>query len=161
MNLHQPTAMPPHAPCGAGPELAVLDVRARVLLSGADTGGSVALVEGVVAAHAGPPLHAHDAADVFFRVIEGRFRFRIGDATIEAGPGHVLFVARGTPQCFYNPCERPGKLVMGLTPGGGEALFAALAAEGPDPAPERMAVLAATHGVRLIGPNPLKRQQVS
>jgi mannose-6-phosphate isomerase-like protein (cupin superfamily) len=154
-------AAPPHVACGAGVELAVLDVRVRVLLSSADTGGSVALAEGIVAPHAGPPLHAHDGADVFFRVIEGRFRFRIGAATIEAGPGHVLFAARGTAQCFYNPCERPGKLVMGLTPGGAEALFAALAAEGADPAPERAAALAAAHGVRLLGPNPLKRQAAS
>jgi mannose-6-phosphate isomerase-like protein (cupin superfamily) len=160
MNQHVTTraAGPLHAACGSRPDLAVFDVRIRVLMTAAETGGALALFEEITPPHAGPPLHLHERADEFFRVIEGRYRFRVGDATVEAGPGHTLFVPRGAPHCFYNPCETPGKLFVGLTPGGDEAFFPAVAAAGLDPARDRDAVaaLAAAHGLQLLGPNPLK-----
>jgi mannose-6-phosphate isomerase-like protein (cupin superfamily) len=140
-----------------GPEeLSVFDLRIRVLLDGAATAGALALCEETTPAGSGPPLHVHRDADEFFRVLEGRYRFRVGDATVDAGPGDAAFVPRGTPHAFANVGNAPGRLLFGLTPAGGEAFFRAVAAAGlrpPDDMPA-IAALAAAHALEFLGPNP-------
>ena len=39
----------------------------------------------------GPPLHLHFEQDEVFFVLEGQFRFRIGDDIHEAGSDDILF----------------------------------------------------------------------
>lgn len=46
------------------------------------------------------PLHVHHKEDETFYILEGRFRFRSGDQTIEAGPGDALHVPGGIVHGF-------------------------------------------------------------
>ena len=70
-----------------------LNGRFDVKVSGRDTGGRLCVIDTVRVAPGGPPppVHVHAGQDEVFHVLGGRFRFRIGDELIEAGPGDVLF----------------------------------------------------------------------
>lgn len=55
----------------------------------------------------GPRLHVHPYDETFI-VIEGRGRFFVGDTTIDAGQGDVVFGPAGVPHRFEN--LGPGRL---------------------------------------------------
>ncbi|MEZ4386714.1 MAG: cupin domain-containing protein [Candidatus Krumholzibacteriia bacterium] len=147
---------PLHIRDGSTPTFDAFGVEVRVIVPAAHTDGSLGLFEEITPPQVGPPLHRHHQEDEFFRVIEGRYRFRAGDEDVEAGPGDSLLVPRGTPHCFINVGDTPGRLFMGLTPGGFEGFFARVAAEKlrlPDDMP-RIAAIAADFNLEFLGPNP-------
>ena len=147
---------PLHVPAADAPAHAVLGLTIRILIPAAATGGALSLCEEETPPGAGPPLHIHPDGDEFFRVLEGRYRFRVGEATMEAGPGDALFAPRGTPHAFVNAGEATGRLLFGFTPGGGERFFPAIAASGLTPPADMPAILAlaAGCGLTILGPNP-------
>ena len=55
----------------------------------------------------GPRLHVHPYDETFI-VIEGRARFFVGDATLDAAKGDVVLGPRGVPHRFEN--LGPGRL---------------------------------------------------
>ena len=95
----------------------------KILMRAADTGGGVGLIEEVTPPNQGPPLHIHDKAGEFFRVIAGTYKFKVGDEIIDASAGDTAYVPAGTPHCFVNAGTTPGRLFIGFAPGGAEALF--------------------------------------
>ena len=48
------------------------------------------------------PLHVHHADDEAWYVLEGVLRFRIGEETVEAGPGSAVMAPKGTPHSYGN-----------------------------------------------------------
>jgi mannose-6-phosphate isomerase-like protein (cupin superfamily) len=149
-------AAPLHVPAADAPAHAVLGLTIRILIPSDATGGALSLCEEETPPGAGPPLHIHRDSDEFFRVQEGRYRFRVADADIEASPGDALLVPRGTPHAFVNAGPAPGRLLFGFTPGGGERFFPAIAASGLTPPADMPAILAlaAQCGLTILGPNP-------
>ena len=127
----------------------------RVLVPTDATDGALALFEETTAPGSGPPMHVHRRQIETFRVVEGRYRFVVGDKTIEGGPGDVAVVPAGTPHAFVNVSDAPGRLMFLLTPGlKAEAMFRALAApaaEGP-PDPARLNRELAAYDIELVGP---------
>ena len=100
----------------------------------------------------GPPLHLHHEQDEWFFVQEGTFRFQVGDATYELGPGGSVFGPRGLPHAFVNLTET-GRLMIVFQPAGTmEAFFAA---GSPHPLSEEVKELSRQHGMDVVGP-PLK-----
>lgn len=55
----------------------------------------------------GPRLHVHPYDETFI-IVEGRARFFVGDETLEAGQGEVVFGPAGIPHRFEN--LGPGRL---------------------------------------------------
>ena len=55
----------------------------------------------------GPRLHVHPYDETFI-VVEGRARFFVGDATLDAAKGDVVFGPKGVPHRFEN--LGPGRL---------------------------------------------------
>lgn len=147
---------PLHVPAADAPAYAVLGLTIRILIPAETTAGLLSLCEEETPPGAGPPLHIHPDSDEFFRVLEGRYRFRVGDAEMEAGPGDALLVPRGAPHAFVNAGAAPGRLLFGFTPGGGERFFPAIAATGLRPPADMPAILAlaAQCGRTILGPNP-------
>jgi mannose-6-phosphate isomerase-like protein (cupin superfamily) len=148
---------PIHVAASGAERLAIFGVDFAVTVPAASTGGAFSLFEEVTPPGFGPPLHIHHAEEEFFRVTAGRYRFRVGDRDLDAGPGDTLVVPRGTPHTFLNVGDEPGHLFMGFSPGGGEAFFTRVAAEklaAPDDMP-RIAALGAEHNLEFLGPNPL------
>jgi quercetin dioxygenase-like cupin family protein len=117
------------------------------------TGGSLALLETVVAPLQGPPLHLHRREDEFWYILEGTFRFQADDEILPAPEGSVVFVPRGTRHCFQNVGDVPGRVLVGFTPGGMERFFdehAALPDGRVDPAAYR--AIAENNWMVVAGP---------
>lgn len=80
----------------------------RGFVNGAALGGPVTvLAYGTDTVGEGPRLHVHPYDETFI-VIEGRARFTVGDASIEAAAGQVVLGPAGVPHAFVN--LGPGRL---------------------------------------------------
>lgn len=92
-------------------------------LSAADTGGRCAVLEFVVPPGGGPAPHAHTREDEAFYVYEGEVTFTVGGQTSTLGPGGFTCPPRGVTHQFKNNGTVPAKMVVVLTPAGGEEMF--------------------------------------
>jgi len=118
---------------------------------GEETGGRLTAIENEVAPGEGPPLHTHAGEDEFWHVIDGEFRFRLGDELSSAPAGSFVFVPRGTPHCFQNVGHSPARILVMFTPSGMERFFDRFA-ELPEPDPAAFAALGAEVGMEVVGP---------
>jgi uncharacterized RmlC-like cupin family protein len=107
----------------------------------------------------GPPAHTHDGAELVY-VLEGTARYRIGDETVEAGPGTMIHFPAGTLETFEPTSTL--RLLIVYSPGGIEKFFAeagepAQAREVP-PAPSappdvnRIASIGERYGLHIKAP---------
>jgi mannose-6-phosphate isomerase-like protein (cupin superfamily) len=117
------------------------------------TGGSFSLLENEVAPKAGPALHRHADEDEMYVVLEGTFRFKLGERIEPAPQGSFVFIPRGTPHCFQNVGDTPGRFLVMFTPAGMERYFEAQATLPPGgmDSDEHRAV-AAANGMEILGP---------
>lgn len=102
---------------------------------GADTEGTFALMEYVLAPGGGAGLHRHSREDETFYVLAGELAVQLGDETAVVTPGELLRIPRGTPHAFVNRGPAPLTALVLLTPAGLEQFFvdlAALSATAPD-----------------------------
>ncbi|WP_375450325.1 cupin domain-containing protein [uncultured Devosia sp.] len=134
-----------------GQPVTFLNGRFDIKISASDTGGALCVIDTIRMARGGPPLHFHHEQDELFFVQEGDFRFRIGDATHELGPGDFIFGPRRVPHAFVNLTET-GRLMVGFQPAGTmEAFFA----EGlRDATSATFRELSRKHGMEVAGPPP-------
>lgn len=93
----------------------------RIKATGEDTDGSFFLAESTLApGFAGPPPHRHRELHDMFYVLEGTLTLRLGDSTIEAGPGSFACVPPGVVHTFRNDSPDPVRLLNFNTPAGFE-----------------------------------------
>jgi quercetin dioxygenase-like cupin family protein len=92
-------------------------------LRGAQSNGTLTVFENVIPPGEGPPLHTHANEDEAFYVLEGGFRYRLGEDVYQAPAGSFVFVPRGTPHCFQNVGDHPARLLVIFTPTGMEQFF--------------------------------------
>jgi mannose-6-phosphate isomerase-like protein (cupin superfamily) len=62
-------------------------------------------------------VHAHQGADKFYFVLEGRGRFTIGDEEREAGTGTLVIAPAGVPHGVMNKGDERLSLLVGIAPG--------------------------------------------
>jgi mannose-6-phosphate isomerase-like protein (cupin superfamily) len=145
---------------GEGEAIWYVNNRATIIATAAQTGGAFSLVHMEVAIGHGPPLHIHRAEDEAFWILEGPLTVRCGDEEFSAGPGSFVFTPRGVPHTFRLEGNLPARLLVLLTPGGGEGFFieAGRPAAGPGlppPGPPDVAALAAVaarYHQEFVGP---------
>ena len=117
------------------------------------TNGSLTVIEFVIGPKQGPALHAHLREDELWYVIEGEFRFKAGDAMLQASTGGMAFGPRGTPHCFQNIGDAPGRLLVITTPSGLERFFEQFAELLPGPVDrDRLAAVGHANWVEFVGP---------
>ena len=132
------------------------------LATAEDTQGQFALMEQITRKGNFPPRHIHHREDETFYVIEGEMTFSIGDRMLKATPGTVVFAPRDIPHSFTIDSEQVRILVQ-LTPAGGEGFFKACSVPAPSmelPPPaeipysekQKMMVLAAQYGFEFVRP---------
>jgi quercetin dioxygenase-like cupin family protein len=90
---------------------------AHVLMAGAETGGVSSVMEIAHDGPGGPPLHVHRRHDELLYVLQGEYRFRIGEVEAAGSSGTVAYARRGTPHT-YACTGGPGRLLIVATPGG-------------------------------------------
>jgi mannose-6-phosphate isomerase-like protein (cupin superfamily) len=115
--------LPDRAPRFSGPQGREADVT-ELLATRDQTGGALGLFRQTIAPKSGPPLHIHRAEDEFFYVVSGEFNFKLGDRIMSVPARSIVFVPRGTAHTFKNVGTEPGVLLVGVTPGGLEKMFA-------------------------------------
>lgn len=136
------------------PPINVLGTQMRVLLDADDTGGHFALVESVEEPGNGPPLHIHHAEEELFHVVEGDFRFRVGDRTFEAGPETTVFAPRDIPHTYACVGPGVGRMLTLVQPPAFIGFFRAIdemSRQGP-PRPERLMALGGDYSLEFTGP---------
>jgi quercetin dioxygenase-like cupin family protein len=132
------------------------------LATGEDTGGQFALMEQVARKGNVPPRHIHHREDEMFYVIEGDMTFSVGDETIKASPGTMVFAPRDVAHSFTIDSEQVRMLVM-VAPAGAEGFFKACSVPAPAmtlPPPaevpyseiQKMMALAPTYGFEFVPP---------
>jgi mannose-6-phosphate isomerase-like protein (cupin superfamily) len=131
----------------SGPQGREADVT-ELLATREQTRGALGLVRQTIAPKSGPPLHIHRAEDEFFYIVSGEFNFKLGDRIVSAPAQSIVFVPRGTAHTFENVGTKPGVLLLGVTPGGLEMMFAER--QGVDPEAHR--TLMKKHNMEVVGP---------
>jgi quercetin dioxygenase-like cupin family protein len=127
----------------------------KVLLSGEQTGGSLAVFEDIVQPGIGPGRHIHHGQDETFFFLEGTFDVEVDGVLHHMQIGDVAFVPRGTVHAFKNVGDTVGRLRYMFSPSLMiEAMFRALfeAQTLSDLNEETMAQIAADHGQSFVGP---------
>lgn len=130
----------------------VLDLK----VSGSDTDGGFALFEQTsVSQGRGTPLHVHHKQDEVFYVVEGAYRFKVGDDVFDLAAGDSVFLPMKVPHAWTQVSER-GKMTVLFQPAGKmEEFFTAVAALQTEPTAAQMAKLFADNEMEIVGP-PLK-----
>lgn len=130
-------------------------IELKVLVSGKDTDGTLAVFVDTVQPGGGPPIHIHNQQDETFLCVEGEFKIRVGDEVIEVKAGDVAFVPRGTIHGFKNVGSTTGVLQYIFSPAlTMEQMFedyAEAAKQGLED-PKELAAIAERHGTTVVGP---------
>lgn len=134
------------------------------LATGDETNGQFALMEQVARKGNVPPRHIHHREDETFYVVEGEMTFSVGDETIKATPGTMVFAPRDIPHSFTIDSEQVRMLVM-VAPAGAEGFFKECSVPAPSmtlPPPadvpyseiQKMMALAPGYGFEFVRPKP-------
>ena len=118
-----------------------------------NTNGSLTVLEFVHPPKAGPAVHLHSREDEVWYVLEGDYRFKVGDAMFRVSEGGMAFGPRGAPDGFQNIGDSAGRLLVIATPFGLERFFeqcAELLPGGLDM--EALAAIAEANWSTTIGP---------
>ena len=107
-------------------------------IDGADSGGTLSIVEHPFAIGALVPPHVHHLEDEFSIVLEGEIGFRSNDQEVVLGPGGYIVKPRGEVHAMWNAGSTPARMIEVISPAGFEGFFRELsdmtAVGAPDPA---------------------------
>lgn len=133
---------------GEGERLAAGPTAVELKATSETTGGAFSIAEVTVApGFPGPPPHTHRELTDSFYVLEGTLTVRVGDETMEAGPGAYVCATPGTVHTFSNPGDSPVRFLNINSPAGWENYLRELMAamgDGP-PEPAQMAEIASRY----------------
>ncbi len=108
-----------HSAPGTGPTYAVVGDAYTIRASGAQTNGTLCLLEARVPPHppgGGPPPHAHANEHESFFILEGTITFFSAAGEIEAVPGTFMHLPKGVPHTFTNRSDREARMLIWCTP---------------------------------------------
>ena len=130
----------------------ILDVK----ISGNDTDGNLAIFEQTsVSQGRGTPLHIHNAQDEIFYVIEGSYKFQVGDDKYDLTTGDSIFLPRKVAHAWTQVSEK-GRMMVTMQPAGKlENFFVTMAALDHQPSQQEIAKIFSDNDMQVVGP-PLK-----
>lgn len=140
-------------PPGAGEANAAFGLPRRFLVPSAAVDGAFTVFEEDVPPGLGPPLHVHKVEHEHFYVLDGLIRFRCEDKTLEMPTGGSVVIPPGARHAFRNIGDAPARIVVTLTPGGGDGFFRDVERLGLGPG-DKAAIdeLAAKYNLEFVGP---------
>jgi len=94
------------------------------------TGGAYSITEIESFPGNGPPPHIHHKEDECFYIVEGAFSVIMGDRAFDVADGDFVRIPKGTSHTYRNVGAIPGKILVILSPGGLERLWAELGQPG-------------------------------
>jgi quercetin dioxygenase-like cupin family protein len=134
----------------------------RFLVTGAESGGTLAMFEVVVpgAQRLMAPAHSHDQYEETIYGVEGVLRWTVGGKQIDVGPGEALCIPRGAVHRFDNNTPQDAKMLCAVTPAAiGPQYFREVAevlkeAGGGPPDRAKMVEVMLRHGLTPAAPQP-------
>ncbi|HEY0867191.1 MAG TPA: cupin domain-containing protein [Fimbriimonas sp.] len=137
-----------------GAERTVLsNMRIDVKVTPGETNGELLVVEHTDYHRGGPPKHVHLHQDEWFYVLEGSYRFVIGDESHELKQGDSILAPKNVPHVFAHVGDGLGRVLIAYQPAGQMAgFFDELAQLDGLPPMEELARLFRVHGMELLGP---------
>jgi quercetin dioxygenase-like cupin family protein len=133
-----------------------------VHVSGEDTNGQLSLVEGVLPPEAMTPLHTLPRVSQILYVLEGELTAYLPGISRVLRRGDAMYQPVGVPQTHRVTSAEPARVLAISSPAGFERFFIetgrpaeSLTLPPPEespPDPERLAALAAVHGIEFLGP---------
>lgn len=121
-------------------------------VSSKDTNGMLSVFEYVGKAKIGPSFHVHFEQDEIFYVVQGDYRFQIGDEMLLAKPGDTVFCPRNVPHTWIQESDE-GKLVYSVQPAGKmEEFFTLMSQLTHPPTAEESQAIHLKHGMKVLGP---------
>lgn len=100
--------------------------------TGKDTNGAMTVIDQVIQPQGGPPPHVHRREDEVFYILEGKFTFLCGEEQRTFTSGSFVYIPKGTLHTFKNIGNKPGKLLVTITPAGLEEFFYAIGSPAAD-----------------------------
>lgn len=151
----KPKVVPP----GEGQKLQIRKEAIYVKLGGEETAGAYAVLESLTPPGGGPPMHRHARQDKCFYVLEGEYEFRVGEQTMRAPAGTLVFGLRGIHHSFNNIGEKPARILGVIQPAGLENLFreSSEMLRSGDADRSQMTALSARYGIEEIPETPARR----
>jgi quercetin dioxygenase-like cupin family protein len=130
----------------------MLDVK----ISGSDTNGALAIFEQTSLSQGkGTPLHIHHSQDEIFYIIEGKYKFQVGEDKYNMTTGDSIFLPRQIPHAWTQLSDK-GKMNVIMQPAGKlENFFVRMAALDHEPSKEEISKIFAENDMQVVGP-PLK-----
>lgn len=127
----------------------VLDVK----VSGSDTEGDLALFEQTSLSQGrGTPLHVHPRQDEIFYVLEGSYKFKVGEELLDVATGECIFLPRAVPHAWTQVSAK-GRMLVLLQPAGKlESFFVTMAGMDHEPTPAEVAQVFAANEMKVVGP---------
>lgn len=120
---HFPAARPFVVDAGEGERIWFLNNTMTIKATAAATGGDLALVESLVPAGFGPPLHVHHDDHEAFYVLAGELDIVCGGERYRAGAGAFVFLPRGIAHAFRAVGDDTTRMLTIGVPGGVEGFF--------------------------------------
>jgi len=117
-----------------------------------ETGSGFALVEHPIPPRTlVAPLHRHSREDEYSYVLEGRMGAQLGEDTVYADVGDLVFKPRAQWHTFWNAGDGPCRILEIISPGGFERCFEEMAAmlASPDLDPQQIGELSARYEIEL------------
>lgn len=125
-------------------------------VSGSDNNDGFAVFEQTVTAKgAGVPLHYHTDQDEMFYILDGAFRFKVGEEVFDLKAGESIFLPRKVPHAWMLLSDKGTTHSLVQPAGLLESFFVKLRAIEHVPTPEEIGRISAESGMVTIGP-PLK-----
>lgn len=129
--------------------------RMTIKAGAGSTGSAFTVLEIEPASMHGPALHVHHREDELWYVLEGDFRFLVGEQLYRLSSGGMAFGPREVAHCFQNIGDRAGRLLIVFSPAGLERFFEEFAAGYPTARAaegEYLNQVGHAHGLDFIGP---------
>lgn len=121
-------------------------------ISSKDTGGELSIFEFTGLDKVGPQLHIHFNQDEIFYVVEGQYRFLVGEETKVLKAGDTIFLPRNIQHTWLQLTEK-GKLIYFLQPAGKmEEFFNYMNELKSKPSDEEFDRIHKDHGMKVLGP---------
>lgn len=92
-------------------------------VTGKETNGAFTIMDQIIQPEGGPPPHIHRREDETFYVLEGKFAFLCGDKQNVFEAGAFVYIPKGALHTFKNVGNKPGRLLVTVTPAGLEDFF--------------------------------------
>jgi mannose-6-phosphate isomerase-like protein (cupin superfamily) len=143
---------------GEGEAVWFLATHMTIKSTTASTGGTIGVVDALVAPGFAPPLHLHHREDEPMWILEGEVTFSVNGRSWTLGPGGFIFLPRHVPHTFRVEGNRPARILTLHLPAGFEQYYIELGTPArnaglPPPAkPDvpRLVAVAAKYGLEYI-----------